>query len=53
MCGVIIIYTSKLTKFDTVDIFDRSGVIEPLNPHAHADIFHFEKLHSNEFYVQT
>jgi hypothetical protein len=53
MSSVIIIYTSKLTEFDTVDVFDRSSVIEPLNPHAHAHIFHFEKLHRNEMNLDS
>jgi hypothetical protein len=53
MSSVIIIYTSKLTEFDTVDVFDRSSVIKLLNPHAHAHIFHFEKLHRNEMNLDS
>jgi hypothetical protein len=37
-----------LTKFDAVDVFNKSGAVEPLDPHAHADILHFEKLHSKK-----
>jgi hypothetical protein len=48
MCSVVIIYASKLAELDTVNILNMSGVIEPLNPHAHAHIFHLEELQNKQ-----
>lgn len=45
MCGVITFNASKLTKFQAVNILNRSCLVEFVHPHTHAHIFHLEQLH--------
>lgn len=45
MCRQVILYATKLTKLEAVNVVHRFGpVVELFYPHSHTHIFHFEHL---------
>lgn len=45
MRGQVILYATKLTKLDAVNVFNRfCSVVELFYPHSHTHIFHLEHL---------